>query len=106
MQQNGRRKPDFQTTGQTYIELTETTANVEHIISVLSQRWGSGYTLVTNDGVPLEDSPATQGLLFISYRFSQLLFILIIMLLLILRPDVLEVSKKEAVCYPLQWYDE
>ena len=74
MQQNGRRKPDFQTTGQTYIELTESTANVEHIMSVLSQRWGSGYTLVTNDGVPLEDSPATQGLLFINYRFSQLLF--------------------------------
>ena len=33
-------------------------------MGVITQRWGRGYTLVTSDGVPLEDSPTTQGLAF------------------------------------------
>lgn len=61
MHRNGRRKPDFMTTGQTYIELVDSTANVDYIVGVINQRWGSGYTIVTSDGVPLEDSPTTQG---------------------------------------------
>lgn len=61
MHRNGRRKPDFVTTGQTYIELVDSTANVDYIVGVINQRWGSGYTIVTSDGVPLEDSPTTQG---------------------------------------------
>ena len=63
MQRNGsgRRKPVFTTTGQTYIDLVDSTANVEHISGVIKARWGSDYTLVTGDGVPLEDSPATHG---------------------------------------------
>ena len=34
---------------------------MEHISGVIKAWWGSDYTLVTGDGVPLEDSPATHG---------------------------------------------
>lgn len=57
----GRGKPDFQPTSQVYIELTEATAHLEHILGVIHKRWGAEYTLVTSDGIELEDSPATQG---------------------------------------------
>ena len=57
----GRDKPDFQPTSQVYIELTEATAHLEHILGVIRKRWGAEYTLVTSDVIELEDSPATQG---------------------------------------------
>ena len=44
-----------------YIELTEATAHLEHILGVIRKHWGAEYTLVTTDGIELEDSPATQG---------------------------------------------
>ena len=62
MQRQGRGKAEFQPTSQTYLELTEATANVEHILGVISSRWGAEYTLVTNDGLEIEDSTATQGM--------------------------------------------
>ena len=57
----GRGKPDFQPTSQVYIELTEVTVHLEHILGVIRKRWGAEYILVTSDGTELEDSPATQG---------------------------------------------
>ena len=45
----GRGKPDFQPISQMYI------------LGVIRKRWGAEYTLVTTDGIELEDSPATQG---------------------------------------------
>jgi len=62
VQRQGWGKPEFQPTSQTYVELTEATANVEHILGVISSRWGPEYTLVTNDGLEIEDSTATQGM--------------------------------------------
>ena len=47
--------------GQTYIEVTDSTANLDYILGVITQRRGPGYTLVISDSVPLEDSPTTQG---------------------------------------------
>ena len=61
MLRQGRGKPEFQAVSQTYVELTEATANVDHILGVISSRWGPEYTLVTNDGLEIEDSTATQG---------------------------------------------
>ena len=57
----GRRNPEFHVMGQTYIEVIDSTANLDYILGVITQQWGPGYTLVTSDGVPLEDSPTTQG---------------------------------------------
>ena len=60
MSKNGK-KIDFQPIHQTFIELVDSTANVEHILAIIRRRWGSDYMLVTQDGLPLEDAPATQG---------------------------------------------
>lgn len=55
------KKIDFQPIHQTFIELVDSTANVEHILAIIRRRWGPDYMLVTQDGLPLEDAPATQG---------------------------------------------
>lgn len=60
MFKNGR-KTEFQPIHQTFIELVDSTANVEHILAIIRRRWGPDYILVTQDGLPLEDAPATQG---------------------------------------------
>ena len=60
MFKNGRIT-DFQPIHQTFIELVDSTANVEHILAIIRRRWGPDYILVTQDGLPLEDAPATQG---------------------------------------------
>ena len=56
-----RRKVDFESLSQTYIELTESTSNLEHISTIIKRRWGEDYVIVTSDGTELEDSPAAQG---------------------------------------------
>ena len=63
MCRQGKRKAEFQPISQTYLELVESMVNLEHILGIIQKRWGIEYTLVTNDGLPLEDSPATQDLL-------------------------------------------
>lgn len=55
------KKIEFQPHSQTFIELVDSVANVDHILGVVQRRWGSDYTLVTQDGLQLEESPATQG---------------------------------------------
>jgi len=44
------------------MEINDTTANFEHILGVVQGRWGQEYALVTQDGLILENSPATQGI--------------------------------------------
>ena len=55
------KKTEFLPISQTYLDIVESTANLEHILSIIHKRWGTEYTIVTSDGLPLEDSPATQG---------------------------------------------
>ena len=43
--------------------MTEGTANIHYITSVVQQKFGSEYTVVTGDGLRIEDSSGTQGLL-------------------------------------------
>ena len=61
MIKNGR-KVDFKPVHQTFIELVETTANVDHILGVVQRKWGTNFVLVTQDGLKLEDAPGTQGI--------------------------------------------
>lgn len=56
------RKVEFDIKQQTFIEIVDATANVEHILGVVQRRWGSEYVLVTQDGLQLDDAPATQGM--------------------------------------------
>jgi hypothetical protein len=61
---NGRRNPEFKPICQTYIDIVESTANLTYILDVIHQRWGPEYTLVTSDGIELEESPSIKGLSF------------------------------------------
>ena len=61
MIKNGR-KVNFKPVHQTFIELVETTANVDHILGVVQRKWGTNFILVTQDGLKLEDAPGTQGI--------------------------------------------
>lgn len=60
MIKNGR-KVEFKPVHQTFIELVEATANVDHILGVVQRKWGTNFILVTQDGLKLEDAPGTQG---------------------------------------------
>jgi len=63
MQRRGR-KIQFKETGQAFIQLTESTTNVRHIINMASQEWREDHSLalVTQDGLQINHSIATQGL--------------------------------------------
>ena len=65
LQKGAGKKPTFEPLTTTYVELTEETANIEFITGIIKQRWGAAYTIVTNDAIPIEDSPTTQGLLIL-----------------------------------------
>ena len=67
---SGSKKPEFYATGQTYIELVDATANVEFVLGTIQKRWGNNFVLVTNDGLELEDVPATQGYNYISIVYD------------------------------------
>ena len=66
-----RKKPEFLPISQTYVEVTESTATLDHILNMVKRRWGDQYVLVTSDCIQLEDSPATQGLLLFMHALSQ-----------------------------------
>ena len=53
MIKNGR-EVDFKLVHQTFIELVETTATVDHILGVMQRKWGTNFILVTHDGLKLE----------------------------------------------------
>ena len=42
-----------------YTDIVESTANIDYILTVVQRHWGEDYTLVTNDGLELLDSPGT-----------------------------------------------
>ena len=54
----GSGKGEFQKLGQTYVSVSETTAIVHYISSVIKQKWGEDSVLVC---LELEDSSGTQG---------------------------------------------
>ena len=54
------KKPSFTPICHMYLEITEVSANVTLIKAAIQRKWGA-YTLVTSDGVELEDSSGTEG---------------------------------------------
>ena len=44
-------------------DVTEATANFHYISSTIQRKWGQEYILVTYDGLKLDDSSGTQGML-------------------------------------------
>ena len=52
---------EFECLSQLYTDIVESTANVDYILTVVQRRWSEDYTLVTNDGLELLDSPGTRS---------------------------------------------
>ena len=46
---------------QLHLDVAESTANVQYVLSEVQQRWGDQYVLVTIDGLELEDCEGTKG---------------------------------------------
>ena len=61
MKKNERGKVDFSTISQMYVEINSENANVVYIEGEIKKKWGEEYSLVTNDGIRLEDHTSTQG---------------------------------------------
>ena len=57
------RKVIFETLDQRHIHLTESTANVDSVMSTIQQAWGLDHIVVTSDGLRIDNSPATRGIL-------------------------------------------
>ena len=58
---NGRM--EFMAQNQTFVDVTDTTANLHYVSSAIQRKWGSEYVVVTSDGLKLDDSSGTQGML-------------------------------------------
>ena len=66
-----------------HAQITEHTATVTHILGVVTETWGPGYVLVTVDGLTIEDSDGTRGILLISIRLYDQVLISVMYLLVI-----------------------
>ena len=55
MTKSPRGKPEFNPTGQMYIELLDSTAATEHVLDNIQKKRGINHMLVTSDGLQLED---------------------------------------------------
>ena len=49
-------KMEFNIQNQTYVTVTEATANLDYIRQAIQRKWGAEYVLVTSDGLKLDDS--------------------------------------------------
>ena len=60
MQATLRRAPsgkaEFTRENQTYVTVSEATANVDYVSQAIQRKWGFNYVLVTSDGLKLDDS--------------------------------------------------
>ena len=61
---NGSRtgKIEFSQEAQMHLDLTESNANLPHVVKEIKRRWGEEYVIVTVDGLELEDCEGTQGM--------------------------------------------
>jgi len=53
-------KPDFQCVEQMCVELNDSTANISQVCESVRGQWGPDYTVVSTEGIEIEDSLATQ----------------------------------------------
>ena len=55
-------KVEFESLDTIHLNLTTSTANTTHINTQVQKKWGAGYIIVSNDGLPIGDSTATRGM--------------------------------------------
>ena len=53
------KKPYFETIGEMYVDLTDSTANIDHLRGKVQEQCDSEYTIVSTEGLEIEDSSAT-----------------------------------------------
>ena len=51
----------FHDKAQIFVNITESTVHTEFILAAIQQKWGSDHFIVTNNGLKIENSSATQG---------------------------------------------
>lgn len=54
-------KMEFIAQNQTFVDVTEATANLHYVISAVQRKWGQDYVLVTSDGLKVDDSSWDKG---------------------------------------------
>ena len=54
-------RPEFRRLGQTFIPLSDSTANIHHVTSVVKAEFGDEYVVVTADDLEVRDSAGTRG---------------------------------------------
>ena len=52
----GTSRPEFRPISQTFIDITESTANVMYLSHIIKEKWGVNFHLVSADGMRIEDS--------------------------------------------------
>ena len=62
-------KLEFHKLGQAFIDVNEATANIYYISAVVQRKWGDEHIIVTGDGLKIEDSSGTQGMLILVSEF-------------------------------------
>ena len=74
MKKAASRRVTFDPIHQMYLEIRESTANVNYVTMAVMKKWWKGYLLVTTDGLSLKDTDGTCGK---SGNVLQLLFIVL-----------------------------
>ena len=54
-------KPQFERVGQVFVNITEATANLMHVLTAVREDFGEDYVVVTAEGLEVKDSSGTQG---------------------------------------------
>ena len=54
-----RGRLEFTPVGQLFVDLTYSSANVDHVLAAMQQQWGNDQVVVTADGLQME---GTQGM--------------------------------------------
>ena len=54
-------KPIFTRHGQIFVNITDSSANLTHILTGVREEFGDEYVVVTADGLEVRDSSGTQG---------------------------------------------
>ena len=85
-------KLEFMPHNQTFVDVTETTANVNYVTAAVQRKWGSDYNLVTSDGLKVDDSSGTHGKYYegVSKFTASYLFMF--------RAQILESRQQKVVC--------
>ena len=68
-------KTEFIPQNQTFVDVTEATANLHYVSSAVQHKWGQDYALVTSDGLKVDDSSGTKGMTVYALNYGMCLLL-------------------------------